>query len=220
LRKIIVTSGPTREHFDPIRFLSNPSTGRMGHSIATAAVAKGGWTVVYISGPVSPEFANVDRAENISVTSTEEMLAAVEKHLEPKGILIMAAAPADYRPAVRSPIKIKKTENPQISLVPNPDILKAMAAKNRSFSPRALLIGFAAETHDTEKYAQDKLKAKELDMIFLNDVSKAGAGFASATNEFTIFFKNGSREELTNARKEELGRQIIDRVLRYADLNA
>lgn len=192
----------------------------MGHSIATAAVRTGGFNVVFITGPVAPEFSQVAGAESVSVTSTDEMLAAVDRHLEPGAILIMAAAPADYKPAVRSPIKIKKTENPQISLVPNPDILKAMAKKNRGLTPRALLIGFAAETHDTEKYAQSKLKDKELDLIFLNDVSRQGAGFGSATNEFTIFFNDGSREELANAPKEELGQQIIDRVLQYAKLRA
>lgn len=215
-RKIVVTSGPTREHFDPIRFLSNPSTGRMGHSIGAAAVAQGGFTVVFISGPANPDFAEVQGAKNISVTSTEDMLAAVDAHLNAGDILIMAAAPADYKPAVRSPVKIKKTENPQISLVPNPDILKQMALKNKSLSPRATLVGFAAETHDTEKYALGKLKDKELDMIFLNDVSKQGAGFASSTNEFTVFFKDGRRLELANARKEELGQKIIDCVLASA----
>lgn len=215
-RKIVVTSGPTREHFDPIRFLSNPSTGRMGHSIAAAAVAQGGFLVVFISGPVNPDFAEVQGAKNIAVTSTEDMLAAVSANLGAGDILIMAAAPADYRPAVRSPVKIKKTENPQISLVPNPDILKQMALRNKSLTPRAILVGFAAETHDTEKYALGKLKDKELDMIFLNDVSKQGAGFASATNEFTVFFKDGNRLELANASKEQLGQKIVDCVLASA----
>lgn len=185
----------------------------MGHSIASAAVTRGGFSVVFISGPVNPDFAQVDGAKNIAVTSTDDMLAAVFANLDAGDILIMAAAPADYRPAVRSPVKIKKTENPQISLVPNPDILKEMALKNKTLSPRATLVGFAAETHDTEKYALGKLKDKELDMIFLNDVSKQGAGFASATNEFTVFFKDGRRIELPNASKEELGQKIIDCVL-------
>lgn len=216
--KIIVTSGPTREHFDPIRFLSNPSTGRMGHSIATAAVATGAFEVVYIAGPVPVEFAQVTGAQNFAVTSTDEMQAAVGDHLSGGCILVMAAAPADYKPQVRSPVKIKKTENPQINLVPNPDILKTMAARNRSLTPRALLIGFAAETHETEKYALGKLKDKELDMIFLNDVSKTGAGFASATNEFTVFYRDGRRQELANAPKELLGKKIIDCIADYAGL--
>lgn len=188
----------------------------MGHSIAAAAVARGGYEVVFISGPVSAEFVSVDGARNISVTTTEEMLGAVDANLGAGDILVMAAAPADYRPEVRSEVKIKKTENPHINLVPNPDILKKMAEKNRNLNPRALLAGFAAETHDTEKYALGKLADKELDMIFLNDVSKQGAGFASATNEFTVFFKGGKRLELANARKEELGRRIIDCVLSLA----
>lgn len=216
-RTVVVTSGPTREFFDPIRFLSNPSTGRMGHSIAKAAVRRDLFDVVFVSGPVMPEFAAVGGAQNISVVSTEDMLAAVTAALVPGGILIMAAAPADYRPAARSPVKIKKTENPQISLVPNPDILKEMARRNSDRVPRALLIGFAAETHETEKYALGKLRDKQLDMIFLNDVSREGAGFASATNEFTVFYRDGRRLELANAVKEELGEKIIDCVLAYAE---
>lgn len=216
-RRLVVTSGPTREFFDPIRFLSNPSTGRMGHSIAAAAVRRDLFDVVFISGPVMPDFATVEGAHNVSVISTNDMLAAVADALQPGGILVMAAAPADYRPAVKSPVKIKKTENPQISLVPNPDILKEMARRNNEISPRALLIGFAAETHETEKYALGKLRDKQLDMIFLNDVSRQGAGFASATNEFTVFYRDGRRLELANAVKEELGEKIIDCVLEYAE---
>ncbi len=190
----------------------------MGHSIGTAAVASGIFDVIFISGPVPPEFATVNGAQNFSVISTEDMQAAVDHHLKGGSILVMAAAPADYRPAVRSPVKIKKTENPQINLVPNPDILKTMAAKNKTLQQRAVLIGFAAETHDTEKYALGKLKDKELDMIFLNDVSKSGAGFASATNEFTVFYRDGRREELANATKELLGRKIIDCIVQYTGL--
>lgn len=216
-RTLVVTSGPTREFFDPIRFLSNPSTGRMGHSIAAAAVRRG-FEVVFISGPVMPEFLTVEGAKNIAVTSTDDMLAAVTANLGPGTILVMAAAPADYKPAVKSPVKIKKTENPQINLVPNPDILKEMAKKNKSLTPRAILVGFAAETHETEKYALGKLRDKELDMIFLNDVSRQGAGFASATNEFTVFYRDGRREELANAAKEALGEKIIDSVLAYAQV--
>lgn len=190
----------------------------MGHAIATSALKHTDFKVVFISGPVTSEFAVVPGAENVSVTSTEEMLSAVDAALKEGDILVMAAAPADYKPAIRSPIKIKKTENQQINLVPNPDILKSMAKKNEGLNPRALLIGFAAETHETEKYALGKLKDKNLDMIFLNDVSRQGAGFASATNEFTVFFRDGRRLELANAPKEILGDKIIDCIIQYADL--
>lgn len=190
----------------------------MGHSIAAAAVATGKFDVIYIAGPVPVEFSTVAGAQNFSVTSTDEMQAAVSDHLSAGCILVMAAAPADYKPQVRSPVKIKKTENPQINLVPNPDILKTMAARNHTLSPRAVLIGFAAETHETEKYALGKLKDKELDMIFLNDVSKSGAGFASTTNEFTVFYRNGRRAELANAPKEQLGKKIIDCIAEYTGL--
>lgn len=220
MRTLIVTSGPTREFFDPIRFLSNPSTGQMGHAIAQAAVRRGGFQVVFISGPVSQNFTTVDGAKNINVVSTEDMLRVVGENLHAGDILIMAAAPADYKPERKSTVKIKKTENQRINLVPNPDILKAMAEKNRAFTPRATLVGFAAETHDTEKYALGKLADKELDMIFLNDVSRQGAGFGSATNEFTVFFRGGARLELANESKAALGEKIIDCVLSYANEHA
>lgn len=192
----------------------------MGHAIACAALKLENVEVVFISGPVTSEFATVAGAKNIAVTSTEDMLQAVDANLGPGDILVMSAAPADYKPAVRSPIKIKKTENPQINLVPNPDILKCMAEKNRGMNPRAVLIGFAAETHETEKYALGKLKDKNLDMIFLNDVSRQGAGFASATNEFTVFFQDGRRLELANAVKEVLGDKIIDCIAEYANIKS
>jgi phosphopantothenoylcysteine decarboxylase/phosphopantothenate--cysteine ligase len=190
----------------------------MGHAVGAAAVRRGVFDVVFISGPVIPEFATVEGAHNVSVISTDDMLAAVREALTPGGILVMAAAPADYKPAIRSPVKIKKTENPQINLVPNPDILKEMAQRNATLSPRALLIGFAAETHETEKYALGKLRDKQLDMIFLNDVSRQGTGFASATNEFTVFYRDGRRIKLASALKETLGEKIIDCVLEYAEL--
>ena len=189
----------------------------MGHAIACAALKLKDVNVVFISGPVTAEFATAPGAKNIAVTSTEDMLNAVDANLGPGDILIMAAAPADYKPAVRSPIKIKKTENPQINLVPNPDILKSMAEKNQKLEPRAVLIGFAAETHETEKYALGKLKDKNLDMIFLNDVSRQGAGFASTTNEFTVFFRDGRRMELANEAKEVLGDRIIECILDYTN---
>ncbi|HRP67906.1 MAG TPA: phosphopantothenoylcysteine decarboxylase [Turneriella sp.] len=216
-QKIVVTSGPTREYFDPIRFLSNPSTGRMGHAIATAALKKN-FDVVFISGPVDADFLTVKGATNISVVSTQDMLQAVDTHVGAGDILVMAAAPADYRPLERSPIKLKKSESPQIHLTPNPDILKHIAQKNKTLPVRATLVGFAAETHDTEKYALNKLKDKELDMIFLNDVSKHGAGFGSTTNEFTVFFKDGSRLELANTTKAELGQKIIDCIIEKQNL--
>jgi phosphopantothenoylcysteine decarboxylase / phosphopantothenate---cysteine ligase len=188
----------------------------MGHSIAAAAVAAG-FQVVFISGPVIQDFATVKGAKNIAVTSTDDMLAAVAENVYAGDVLIMSAAPADYKPASRSQFKLKKTENPQIDLVPNPDILKEIAKKNRSLVPRAILIGFAAETHDTEKYALGKLKDKELDMIFLNDVSKKGAGFAALTNEFTVYFKGGSHIDLANAPKDVLGKTIIDCIVSHLE---
>ncbi|MCX7633930.1 MAG: phosphopantothenoylcysteine decarboxylase [Turneriella sp.] len=215
MRHFVVTSGPTREFLDPIRYISNPSTGRMGHAIAMAAVRRH-YQVTYIAGPGNPEYSNVAGAKNIAVTSTEDMLAAVLESLTPGCVLVMAAAPADYRPKMRSPIKIKKRESPQLQLVANPDILQEAARRNAQFSPRAILVGFAAETHDTERYALAKLREKDLDMIFLNDVSKPGMGFGAATNALTMFSKDGRRRELPLASKEELGEKILDCILEYA----
>ena len=188
----------------------------MGHAIARAAL-KQGHEVVYIAGPVAEEFSKVAGATNLNVVSTLDLLSAVEKCILPGSILIMAAAPADYRPYHKSPIKLKKTERPQLNLVPNPDILKSIAEINKTLDPPAVLIGFAAETHNAEQYAREKLVAKSLDMIFLNDVSKTGVGFASMSNEFTIFFKDGKKLDLPLSTKEALGEKIIAEITRMLD---
>lgn len=210
--KFIVTSGPTREFFDPIRFLSNPSTGKMGFSIATAAVQKG-YKVTYISGPIAQRYRSVEHALNIRVTSTRDMLAAVSEQLTSNSVLIMAAAPADYRPEFYSEKKIKKGESGQLRLIPNPDILKSMAAKRleRKFKS-CFLVGFAAETDDGHTYAQRKLVEKNLDLIFLNNLRNEQSGFGVNTNILTVFRADGSSELWEMASKEFLGEKIIKEV--------
>ena len=155
--RFIITSGPTREYFDPVRFLSNPSTGRMGYAIARACINQG-YNVTYICGPVNSSYQQVRGAENIRIVSTIDMLNAVKEAVTENCVLIMAAAPADYRPEVKWEKKLKKEDDPAIHLVPNPDILKSIAAmKDNKRWHDCILIGFAAETHDTEAYARKKL---------------------------------------------------------------
>jgi len=210
--KIVVTSGPTREFIDTIRFLSNPSTGRMGYYIAKAGVNLG-FNVTYIHGPVPARFSNVDDAENISVISTVDMLNEVINRIEPFTILIMAAAPADYRPEKKFDHKLKKKENPEIKFIPNPDILQTvheLIEKNKT--PDVLLIGFAAEIQNALEYATSKLERKHLDMIFLNDLSKSDSGFGVDTNELTVIHKDKSYEKWSTESKEKLGYRIINEI--------
>lgn len=212
--RLIVTSGPTREYFDPIRFLSNPSTGKMGHSIATAGI-DAGYEVIYISGPVPEVYATVNGAQNISIISTLDLLDAVLRNLTPDCSLIMAAAPADYRPDKKSAIKLKKTESPVLNLVPNPDILKSAREYTDKEKLPVTLVGFAAETHNVEEYAKEKLRVKKLDMIFLNDVSRSDSGFGSETNQLTLFRKDGSVEKWSTMNKDALGGKIISELTRW-----
>lgn len=217
--RVIVTSGPTREFVDPIRFLSNPSTGKMGYYIAKAA-RNHGFKVTYIAGPVDADYAKVDEAENFSVQSTEDMLKRVLSCIEPNSVLIMAAAPADYRPETRHDKKLKKTDSPHIHLVPNPDILKTVdAERTKRKIPNLYLIGFAAETHNTDEYALKKLKEKNLDMIFLNDLTRKDSGFGVDTNQLSVFDKNGGREDWPPMSKEKLGYQVIREVEKWLGLS-
>jgi len=207
--KFVVTSGPTREFIDPLRYLSNPSTGRMGFHIARAGVNQG-YNVVYICGPVPKRYREVPQAKNIQITSTTDMLAAVTAETCDRSVLIMAAAPADYRPERRYDHKLKKAEAPTIKLVPNPDILKTIRERvDKKKYKATFLVGFAAETHESEKNARKKLVSKGLDMIFLNDVSGANAGFGTDMNQLTVFFKGGDSQEWESDTKERLGYRIV-----------
>ncbi len=208
--KIIVTGGPTREWFDPIRFLSNASTGKMGVALADVAHGYGG-EVVFIHGPIADKLIEGKQYRSIAIESTEDMLNAISSELEEGAILIMAAAPADYTPLVRSDFKIKKEEG-ELSLVlkRTPDILKTISnASGEKFNDRLFLVGFAAETNNTEEYARGKLASKGLDMICLNDVSQEGSGFGCDSNIMTIFFRDGSRLELSKQSKGQIAERIF-----------
>ncbi|HON78687.1 MAG TPA: phosphopantothenoylcysteine decarboxylase [Spirochaetota bacterium] len=211
-RKVIVTGGPTREWLDPVRFISNPSSGRMGVAIAEEAVNRGAETV-FVHGPINSDL--VERAEYrcVAIQTTVDLLEAVKKELTQNSVLIMAAAPADYTPVQKSDVKIKKTgDELTIHLKKNPDILKTIAAmKQANFSLKNIfVVGFAAETNDIERYALGKLKEKDLDMICLNDVGQKDAGFSVDTNIITIFTRQGEKMELPLQSKQDVAARILD----------
>lgn len=212
-RKAIITGGPTREWLDPVRFISNPSTGKMGAAIADECSHRAGETV-FIHGPIDPALVQKKKYRCVAVESTKDMLNAVVSELTENAILIMAAAPADYSPLAKSDRKIKKTgEKLVLELAKTPDILKEVAAmKNDGRIGNIFTVGFAAETNNLEEYALKKLSEKNLDMICLNDVSRSGAGFGSDTNIVTIFFRNGARKDLPLISKSEVAARIVDEI--------
>lgn len=205
--KLLVTAGPTREEIDPVRFISNYSSGKMGYAIAKAARRRGA-EVTLVSGPTS-----LDEPYGIALTqvvSAREMRDAVLAIAPRCSIIIKAAAVADYRPALRADAKIKKAAAPMsLELVKNPDILEELGKEKGT----RLLIGFAAETGDLLQNAAKKLAAKKLDMVVANDISQAGAGFNIDTNIVKLLFKGGRVEELPIMGKEELADVILDRVV-------
>jgi phosphopantothenoylcysteine decarboxylase/phosphopantothenate--cysteine ligase len=200
---VLVTAGPTQEPLDPVRYLSNRSSGRMGFAIAEAARDRGA-TVILVSGPTAlPTPSGVERAD---VTTAEEMRAAVFRHYAQATVLIMAAAVADYRPATSAPQKMKKREAMTVDLVRNPDIL-AEAGQQKGAK---LLVGFAAETEDLLQNAQEKLQKKNLDLIVANDIR---VGFAGEINKVTLLDRQGHIEELPALPKREVADHILDRVI-------
>ncbi len=204
---VTVTAGPTKERMDPVRFLSNHSSGKMGYAIAAEAAARGA-NVHLISGPAH---LNVPKGVDfIPVESTEEMFRAVKKQFDRTKVLIKAAAPSDYRPKVYADEKIKKREGGFMSVdfVPNPDIAKYFGA----IKGDRIIVGFAAESHNMEAYAKKKLEEKHFNFIVANNITEAKAGFASDTNHVHLFFADGSEEELPMMEKSELAAAILDYV--------
>ncbi len=201
--RFVVTAGPTREPIDPVRFLSNRSSGKMGYAIAEAAL-ESGHDVTLISGPVN--LTPPERAHFIAVTTSEEMFVDVQRAVGDCDVFVMCAAVADYRPAKVSPQKLKKKNTGGvINLVPTRDILSAIARGPRSF----LAIGFAAETNDVEENARKKLRAKNCDMIIANDVSRPESGMESDENEVEIFFRDGKRKKIPRAPKKIIARELV-----------
>lgn len=206
-KKILITAGPTREAIDPIRFISNHSSGRMGYALAEAAVARGA-AVTLISGPVA-----LQRPDGlyrfVAVESAIEMRQAVLNNFPEAEIIIMTAAVGDFRAKWRSSTKIKKIDaDLTLELERNPDILAELGGSKEG----RILVGFAAETQKVLEYAQEKLTRKNLDLIVANDLTQEGAGFDVETNIVKIINRSGKVEALPLMSKLELGRVILDRV--------
>ena len=200
--KFLITAGPTREPIDPVRYLSNRSSGKMGYAIAEAAI-EAGHEVVLISGPV--DVARPRGVAVISVSTSDEMFAAVRQHTSRCDILVMCAAVADYKPAKVSKSKIKKRgENISLELLPTRDILASLP-KDRQY----LVVGFAAETENVEGNARQKLKEKNCDIVIANDVSRADSGMESDQNEMTILFRDGEIKSKSRAPKKIVARELI-----------
>ena len=203
--KILVTAGPTREKIDPVRFISNRSTGKMGYALAEAALRRG-CKVVLISGPVAleaPAGATVIRVE-----SAAEMAEAVKREAKTCDAVVMAAAVADYRPALTSEHKLKKQPGGMILQLERTEDILAYLGENKR--PGQLLVGFAAETEDLLANAADKLKRKNLDWIAANTVEN---GFAADTDTVTLLGKNGEVIPLPTAAKPEVAKMMLDTIL-------
>ena len=206
-QRIIVTAGGTEEALDPVRYLGNRSTGRMGYAVAAEAARRGA-EVVLVSAPT--HFAAPAGVRRVNVRSAREMYAAVMAEYEHADAVVKAAAVADYRPAEIAPQKIKKSDGEMtIHLTRNPDILMELGRKKT----RQVLVGFAAETENIETYAQGKLTKKNLDFIVANNVAEKDAGFSVGTNRVKIFFRDGRAEEHPLMAKSELAGIILDRLV-------
>ncbi len=206
-QSVLITAGPTREAIDPVRYISNHSSGKMGFALAKAAADMGA-VVTLVAGPVN--LATPEGVTRIDVESAQNMLEAVMNHVDKKDIFIGCAAVADYRVSDIATSKIKKSaEEMQLALVRNPDILATVA----SLANRPFMVGFAAETHDVEAYARDKLKRKNLNMIAANDVSVAGLGFNADANALRVFWPQGS-QDLPATDKLTLARQLLSLIVK------
>ena len=209
---VLVTAGPTCEDLDPVRYITNRSSGKMGYAVAEAA-AKRGAKVVLISGPTALE--TPECVERVDVRTAAEMLRAVEARFAPVTIAVFAAAVADYRPAERAAGKIKRAADElTIRLEANPDIL-ATVARNKG---ERVVAGFAAETEHVAENARKKLEKKNADLIVANDVTAEGAGFDVDTNVVTIFARDGREVPLPRLSKAEVAQRILDEVLRVRGL--
>jgi len=205
--RVLITAGPTREPIDPVRYISNRSSGKMGYSLATAALRRGA-EVVLVSGPTA--MSPPPGAVFVPVQSAEEMREAVLQHVREATIVIKAAAVADYRPVQARSEKIKsRQERLVLELVPNPDILKEIAAQRVS----AFVVGFAAETSDVARHAGEKLRDKGVDLLVANDVSREGIGFDADDNEVLLADRWGETLSLSRRPKSAIAGAILDRVL-------
>ena len=213
---ILVTAGGTQESIDPVRYIGNRSSGKMGYAIAEQA-ARMGAKVILVSAPTSLPIPN--GVDFISVDSAVSMQEAVEARFNDVNVVIMAAAVSDFRVLHKAEQKIKKMESMTIELVKNPDILQGLGSKKS----HQILVGFAAETEHVIKYGQDKVAKKNLDMLVANDVSKSNAGFNVDTNEGYFLYPDKEPKEMPNMKKSDLARhilrEVIDLVANRTDIN-
>ena len=204
---VLVTAGPTVEDIDPVRFVSNRSSGRMGYRIAEAARDRGA-RVILVSGPTSLRAPG--GLEFVGVRSAEDMAKAVDREAASATVVVMAAAVSDYRPREMSPVKIKKADgSTSIDMVRTPDILRGLGESKAGQT----LVGFAAETNDVVENGRRKLLEKHLDLLVANDVRRADAGFASDQNAAVLLDAEGGQEDVPLMSKRELAERILDRVL-------
>jgi phosphopantothenoylcysteine decarboxylase/phosphopantothenate--cysteine ligase len=208
-RHVVVSAGPTHEPLDPVRFVGNHSTGKMGFAIAEAARDRGA-RVTLVTGPVALETPWA--VSRVNVKSVADMLAALERATSDSDAIIMSAAPADFRPESPTVQKIKKSDDDELNirLAKNPDIIATLPGGG-------VRVGFAAETQNLAEYARAKLVSKRLDFIVANDVTAAGSGFGTETNQVTVFHADGRMEELPLMSKYAVAHAILDRVAARLD---
>lgn len=213
--KILVTAGPTREYLDPVRFISNPSTGKMGYAMARAARERG-HRVVLVSGPT--QILPPVRVKTIAVETSDEMFEAVRRWFHWCDGVVMAAAVGDFKPSRRAPQKIKKAGRKalHLTLTPTLDILAYLSKRKRN----KWLVGFAAETDNWVANARKKLKSKNLDLILVNNVREPGAGFGSDTNRVTVLNGQGKTVRLPRRTKLQIARWLIGKIERDLQRNS
>lgn len=207
--RVVISAGPTREAIDPVRFITNRSTGKMGYALAAAAVARGLETVL-VSGPVAlPRPAALFRFD--SVETAVQMSEAMKREAAEADLIIMCAAVADFRPKRVAPLKIKKHSAEMVlELEPTEDVLLALGSMKR---PEQTLVGFAAETDSIEQNALDKMRRKNLDWIAANKVGVPGQGFESENNAVVLYSKNGDKHVLPLDSKSRIAEQILQIIL-------
>ena len=205
----LISAGPTREWIDPVRFISNPSSGKMGYALAEEAHTRG-FDVNLVSGPVS--IKPVDGIMLTRVETAEEMRKAMIEKYDSSDLIIMCAAVSDHKPKFKWQQKKKKDQFPQnIEMIPNEDILEELGQRKKEFQT---LVGFAAETENGVQNALQKLKKKNLDWIALNDISKKNIGFGSENNEITLFSSLGKKVKFEFSSKEDLSTAMFEVILK------
>jgi phosphopantothenoylcysteine decarboxylase/phosphopantothenate--cysteine ligase len=211
-RTVLVTAGGTREPIDPVRVLTNRSSGRQGHAVAEAAARRGAHVVLVTASPLALDDAVASRVVRRDVGTAAEMHAAVLGALDDADVVVMAAAVADFRPVQGASQKLRRADGaPDIELEPTEDILADVVAKRHD---KLLIVGFAAETNDAVASARDKLERKGCDFVVVNDVSKPGVGFDHDTNEVVILGRDGSEEHVALTSKRAVADALLDSVAR------